>query len=238
MKTKIFLPGVKVDLIKINRRTKLPDEEKIFYSQVLDYDNSEKIELSVHIIKGKIIPLEPDEEYLLRFYTERGLYQCKGQIITRYKKENLCILVMLLESDLERLQRRRFYRLECFWEVLYACVNDNHSKESIDEYGIDQMEWKIGMATDISGGGCCFNSDMGLKKDTCILLRLGYPTLKTWEGKLVEARVVDSKKLLNKQGLFENRVEFINISNSDREKIIRVIFEEERKIRQRERGYT
>lgn len=238
MNAKIFLPGTKVDLIKMNQKTKLPDEEKIFYSQVLDYDNGEKIELAIPITKGKIIPLEPGDEYSLRFYTERGLYQCKGQIITRYKKEKLNVLVILLESDLERLQRRKFYRLECLWKVLYASLNDNDLKESIDEYEISLLEWKNGTATDISGGGCRFNSDLELQKDTYILLRLGYPTLKTWEGKLVEARVVDSKKLLNKPGMFENRVEFMNISNSDREKIIRVIFEEERKIRQRERGYA
>lgn len=238
MDRKILLPGTKVDLVKIDRRTKLEDSEKTYYSQVLEYDNGEKIELSMPTIRGRVIPLEPGEEYILCFYTEHGMYQCKGQIITRFKKESLNILEVLFESDLEKIQRRQFYRLDCFWDIWYADTECQDSKKEIEEYDSEHLDWKTGTATDISGGGCRFHSDSLLEKDTIILIRLGNPIMEKWEGKVVEARVISSKELINKQGMYEHRIEFIEISHSDREKIIRIIFEEERKIRKRERGYT
>lgn len=238
MKTKILLPGTKADLIKIDKKTKLVDKTKTYFSQVLEYDNSEKIELSMPTIRGRVIPLEPGEEYYLCFYTEHGMYQCKGQIITRLKKDNISVLEILFESDLEKIQRRQYYRLECFWEVWYADTKSVEPKDKIEEYDASQLEWIAGMASDVSGGGCRFHSNSELTKDTVILIRLGNPIMEKLEGKVVQARVISSKELLNKEGMYEHRIEFIDISNSDREKIIRIIFEEERKIRQRERGYT
>lgn len=238
MNTKILLPGTKVDLIKIDKKTKLADKTKTYFSQVLEYDNSEKIELSMPTVRGRVIPLEPGEEYYLCFYTERGMYQCKGQIITRLKKDKISVLEILFESDLEKIQRRQYYRLECFWELCYADTKSLELKEEIEDYDISQLEWKEGMVSDISGGGCRFHSNSQLTRETIILMRLGNPIMEKWKGKIVEARVISSKELLNKKDMYEHRIEFIGISNSDRERIIRIIFEEERKIRQRERGYT
>ena len=44
------------------------------------------------------------------------------------------------------------------------------------------------------------------------------------------------KELENRRGTFEHRVQYINIDNQQREEIIRYIFEEERKNRQRKNG--
>ena len=40
----------------------------------------------------------------------------------------------------------------------------------------------------------------------------------------------------NRDDSFENRIQFVNMVNDDRESIIKYIFEEERKMRHRERG--
>ena len=49
-------------------------------------------------------------------------------------------------------------------------------------------------------------------------------------------KILSVKELENRRGTFEHRVQYINIDNQQREEIIRYIFEEERKNRQRKNG--
>ena len=44
-----------------------------------------------------------------------------------------------------------------------------------------------------------------------------------------------SELLMNRDDAYENRIQFVNIGNEDRESIIKYIFEEERKKRNRDR---
>ena len=59
-------------------------------------------------------------------------------------------------------------------------------------------------------------------------------------GKLTEykllGRVLYSEELASRPGSYEHRIQFVNIMNDERESIIKFIFEEERKIRRREKG--
>ena len=48
--------------------------------------------------------------------------------------------------------------------------------------------------------------------------------------------MLKSEPLANREGSFENRIQFVNMENEDRESIIKYIFEEERKLRRKERG--
>ena len=49
-------------------------------------------------------------------------------------------------------------------------------------------------------------------------------------------KVLKSSPIENREDQFENRIQFVNMVNDDREAIIKYIFEEERKQRHRERG--
>jgi c-di-GMP-binding flagellar brake protein YcgR len=50
----------------------------------------------------------------------------------------------------------------------------------------------------------------------------------------VTGKVLKVEPLENRDGLFEHRVQFLKISDSEREDIIHYIFEEERKIRKKQ----
>ena len=64
-------------------------------------------------IQNRIIPLEVGEEYVLCFYTSKGLYKCKARIKSRGKEQNIFILILEFLTTLEKHQRRKFYRLAC-----------------------------------------------------------------------------------------------------------------------------
>ena len=50
------------------------------------------------------------------------------------------------------------------------------------------------------------------------------------------AKVLMVRELEDRPGVYEHRAQYINIDTSEREEIIRFIFEEERKHRKREKG--
>lgn len=67
---------------------------------------------------------------------------------------------------------------------------------------------------------CQYSLDMGEKKKDYSLM----------------AKILVSIEVENKPGSYEHRAQYINIDTSEREEIIRFIFEEERKRRKREKG--
>jgi c-di-GMP-binding flagellar brake protein YcgR len=87
---------------------------------------------------------------------------------------------------------------------------------------------------DISGGGLRFVSNYayepGMLVHCCYSLNI--------EGKYKEYNLVGKVLYVdetNKPGLYEHRVQYIDINTEDREEIIRFIFDEERKNRRKER---
>ena len=71
---------------------------------------------------------------------------------------------------------------------------------------------------------------------SCVALRVSYN--KTLQKKIYDfvlpAKVVMSFSL-DKPGSYEHRIEFINMKNTIRDVLVRYIFEEERKLRSRNR---
>ena len=63
--------------------------------------------------------------YEVCFYTSTGLYQAKLEITDRYKENNIFILVGAFCSDLEKCQRRQYYRLEKIIDIDYR----NYTRE-------------------------------------------------------------------------------------------------------------
>ena len=93
----------------------------------------------------------------------------------------------------------------------------------------------------MSGGGLRFNTEKKLETGTKMLIRLNlFLADKKDEGQSqdekdiceIKAKVVDSELARAKNNVYENRIEFDNISGKVREKIVRFIFEVDRQRRQ------
>ncbi len=251
----IVVPGVKIDLIRYKNSLEEEADEKQYNSKVLDIMDDELVEIAMPIESGLIVPLEIGDKYQFIFYTARGLYQCRGKIMERYKEGRLSVLVVRFETDLEKFQRRQYYRLEYAIEIQYRIIsleestnikkleaeiyNSEEEKEKLDQFlQEEQSQWIQATIIDISGGGCRFNSQVEHQVGQNTKVQLSY----TYRGKklrgLYDARLIYSEPIEKMKGYFEHRVEFTNISVVERENLIKYIFEQERKIRRRERGLS
>lgn len=249
------------DFIKIGDRvdlTKYPEGHirKTYVSQVLDSYQKNKIKIAMPIENGKLMLLETGKKYRLCFYTERGLYQCKGIVLKRFREQNIFVLLIYVISDLEKYQRRQYYRLHYRLKFRYRVISDeeifyreklaedifideNEKKrcEEICKEMEEKSEWYLGMMMDISGGGIRFHSKKYHAKNIKILMEIILPDSSKNKKYEIMSNVITCEKVRKYFGFYESRVKFLNINTEQRENIIQFIFQEERKIRRKESGF-
>lgn len=241
MLSKYITSGIRLEIQAIERTKKSDDTERkrVYQSIVYDVLSEDRFEIYMPIEKTKLVVLPVDVEFDLYFYTSYGLYQCFAKVVDRYKTENKYILVFEITSNLRKYQRREFYRLSCALDMECRLLEEEeiNAIEKQDKFITSGLPMKKSIIVDISGGGIRFVGDYLYELDSLIFCK--YHLLidgKDKEYTLV-ARIISVKAIEKKQGLFEYRAQYISIDTEEREEIIRFIFEEDRKIRRREKGF-
>lgn len=238
MISKYVKVGDRIDIESIKTTGTIATERKTYKSQVFDIESEDRIKVAMPMEQGKVILLPVDMEYNLCFYTPNGLFQCLGRVAERYKSDRIFILVMELTTDIRRYQRREYYRLNCVLDMKSTMISEK-DVESMSEHVefIDtDLTFDNGTMVDISGGGARFISRVRYPKDSHIVFTFSLFVNDTLTDYKLTGKVLLSQEIQGREGQYEHRIMFVNIMNDDRESIIKYIFEEERKIRRREKG--
>ena len=251
MKEQVIHIGDKVEMYKITVQSETENQvRKQYISQILDYMEGDRIKLAMPMEAGRMIPLTVGDFYEVCFYTDTGLFQSSIEVVDRYKEENVHVMIGEFNSDLEKCQRRQYYRLEHIIDINYRyytreeeilerrlMVNDFANEEArmsckkiLNEV---KNNWLMATITDISGGGVRFNSSTLHKTSTLLYLRI--PILQDGVERIFELKgeVVNSAVLAKKTDYYETRVKFVDIDRDEREQIVRFIFAQERKMLRR-----
>lgn len=230
--------GDRIDIETVKRTGDGSTERKTYRSQVFDIESEDRIKVAMPMEQGKLILLPVDEEFNLCFYTPSGLYQCLGRVAERYKSDNVYVLVMDLTTDIRKYQRREYYRLNCVISMKSTMINQSDvASYSEKVHFIDtDLTFDNGTMVDISGGGARFISNIKYPKDSNILFTFDLFVNDALTSYKLLGKILLSQEIQGREGEYEHRIMFVNIMNDDRESIIKYIFEEERKIRRREKG--
>ena len=228
--------GDKIELSLFRNSDSSNFHPKTYISQVFDFVDYDKASIAMPIESGRIIPLSIGEKYQLCFYSKQGLYQCKAVVVDRYRTGNIFAVVVQITSVLEKYQRRQYYRLECIFDTLICKLTQEESNKKKEALDIAANRFQKAVIIDISGGGCKFNCSEMLSKDSTVFLRFTLSLPKGNRGFEILGKVVYSVENVKQKKTFEHRIEFIDIAEEDREQIVRFIFEEERRRRQKEKG--
>ena len=233
--------GQRIDLESVTRI--MADGEpqqlrKVYSSKVYEILSEEKIEILMPYEQRRVVLLPVDSEYSIYFYTENGMLECKARIVDRYKSNNVFILVMELLTNLRKYQRREFYRYNCVLELESRVLEEDEKAlvgTPLQEF-VQDLPLQKSVIVDISGGGVRFVSSYRYEPETIIYLT--YKLMINGKEKEYEiaGKILASKPIENRPGEFEHRLQYLNMENTEREEIIRYIFEEERKNRQRKNG--
>lgn len=240
--------GDKIDIRliqQVENADKTGTSAETYRSQVLDIRENGNFEISMPTEKGKLILLPLGVRFEFVFYSYTGsLYRCMGQVVERYKKDGFYLLEIQLKTPLEKFQRREYYRYSCTMDFSFYALDDEHQEmETAEEIyqNLTEGEVKVppyhGMMVDLSGGGMKFRSPYEFAKGDRLLINLHLTNERMDRHFQVLANVISSIEVHTPtKALFESRISFIIEDNRIREEIIRYIFEEERKIRQKENG--
>lgn len=235
------LPGNRVEIQAVERVKPANEGEnkKTYTSQVRDIFSDEQLEIYMPMEKSKIILLPVNTEYDLYFYTTGGLYQCFANVIDRYKDGTQYVLLMELTSNLRKFQRREYYRLSCALEMNSRPL-EKEEKAAMDAksdlYLVPGLPLKRSVVVDISGGGIRFISSYQYEPESFMYCKYNLIIDGVSKEYTLITKILTSKELDNRPGVFEHRAQYIDIDTVEREEIIRFIFEEERKHRKREKG--
>lgn len=243
--------GNKIDIMEINNSKKsdlvenrpIREGKVVYKSQVFDILDNDELKILMPFDGPKVVVLPLNGSYNMCFYTRTGLFQCVGNVIDRYKTSNQLVLVVALKTGLQKVQRREFFRLQKILDIDYRMLTEQESQmESVEEIlkfeqnQDSEMNYFQGIVVDLGGGGARFISTQQYDISTYIIIKLKITVNSEQKRLRVIGRIINSEKLQNKSGQYETRVEFVRIKNQDREKLIQYIFEEERKMRQKEKS--
>ena len=237
--------GDKID-IRISQQAEQEKTEgivqKVYKSRVQDIKPDGLLEISMPMDAGKMVLLSTGIRYECIFYTRNGLYRCVTQVKESYKVEGLYMLLMEPKSPLEKFQRREYFRFECAMDIDYWKITEEEAKiEDIEELkrnhrnAQEEAGMNQGIAVDLSGGGIRFVAEKKKKKGEYIFISIFLRSVDVNQLLEVAGRVLSCKQIEGKFGKkkYEYRVQFLTRDQKKRETIIKYIFEQERKNRQK-----
>lgn len=238
MRSRLLLEGDKIEFRDIVTRSELDAgiKPRVYVSQILEFTNNDTIKAAMPISKGKLVPLERGKQFDAFFYTSKGIYQCVSQILERSKDNNIYMVEIKLKTDLQKFQRRQYFRLEKTLPIYYAELSEEDYLSILEtkrfpEHMKDLDLFEQANTLDISGGGMRFVGRKKIDQGKKVLIMFDIDEGGRAIRYRLPATVIVSFNAQNRSGIFEHRVEYENITREYRELLIKYIFEEERKKR-------
>lgn len=147
-------------------------------------------------------------------------------------------------ANVEVIQRRQFFRLPCtidmdFYEVRYDDKAESElefCKKMYKNHAINSknMNTVKSVILDISGGGIRFSLSTPLEEGTYFMAQFSLALEECTQQFNIVCKVINCTQSLDNADRYFARSKFIFDRMTEREKIVRFVFEEERRIRRRE----
>ncbi|MEW9124646.1 MAG: PilZ domain-containing protein [Thermotaleaceae bacterium] len=196
------------------------EKNKQLISQVLDIVDDKHIFIAAPILNNVIVPIPIGSIIrIIYFKKNMGVFSFVAKVVGRKNIEDIYYLKIQRTGNIEKTQRRNFFRLDA---VLKATINVLKGNE------------KEGMAIealikDISGGGAKIISKVRLEPESIIHLKIHIE-----RGVIIaEGKVIRCIPFKHEDYPYEIGVIFENLHESIRNEIISFIFEYQRKMRKK-----
>lgn len=204
------------------------DNEKItpsFASKLEGVPEENIAIVSAPIFEGNLYPVHID--WLMNVYFLHGgdLYYFPAKVLGRETDGHLAYLKLEILGKTEKIQRREFFRFECSIPVRYRVLA--YQSETNGE----EVPMNEGVTRDLSGGGMCIKLNEELKVNDLLEIEFELEQAKKRNIHVTGKVVRFSRRHEDPKYGYEAAVVFKKIRNTDKEAIVRFIFEEQRKLR-------
>lgn len=206
--------------ITINSIVTILWEEDMYKSSVQDITESE-ILITIPVNDSIYLTLNEGVEVEQFFYDKKGnFFTYKTKVIGRYTEKEIPFYRLSKPYDVKKIQRRDYFRVNIIQTI-------NYIKEIDLQKDIRREEnYEDALLLDLSGGGMRIKVKEKLSFNDSIISNLNYEDEKI----VVKGRVVRIEKTEDKRYIYG--IDFRDIDNSTREKIIKIVFKIMRKQRE------
>ncbi|MHB1650867.1 MAG: flagellar brake protein [Desulfitobacteriaceae bacterium] len=203
-------PGLSVELV-------VPEGDYAGrYPTRVDEVGERLISVYAPYIQSEILPLREGSVVQIAFWDEISAYSFEAKLMQRIAVP-VPVFVLEFPDTIRKMQRRNYVRVPAFYPVTFRSVN---------RQGLSDLK-KVDML-DLSGGGMRFRSKEPLEDSSLLYTRLQLPTGEIQTPGRV-CRVVKTED----GRAYSVSVEFYEITERDRDRIIRCVFDLQRAMRKK-----
>lgn len=180
----------------------------------------DSISILIPTINGTYLTMRQDEKYEI-FYNNKkgGVYKFKIDVMGR-KYDKVPLIVLGEPYEVKKVQRRKYVRISHSGIVNYY-ITKNYPKQKFKNYDI--LDFKVGYTVDLSGGGLRLRVSEKPELEDYIIMHLNIE-----EDFIVLGKVVRVEE--DNNGKYTCGVDFLEIEENEREKVIRYVFMEMRRM--------
>lgn len=188
-----------------------------YLSKVADVNNRE-LKVTAPFSKGEIVPLRMEQQVQLFYTGTNAAYTFLAKIIARQNKP-VALLTLEKISEVKRIQRREFFRIEAKRKVNYRGIDENSDNNDED--------FKESMTMDISAGGIKLLADDSIPTTGILELTIDIPGL---ENIQLKGEIVNTYNLPDGSAV---AVGFLDIKPNQQDVIITWLFDYQRELRKK-----
>ncbi len=222
MNARNIVPGLFLEVIPLNRDGQ--ELKSTYTSQVISITKENTLVLSAPVFNNNPITIKTKRNLKFIFYNDKGVFSFYGEVVKLSKIDNAPTIEILKKSQVNKIQLREYYRLNCSIPLLYKFVK-KFSDENINIMDISSSSFLSSSTNNVSGGGLGFVSAnlYDIKDLLEIVLQLN-DSLSV--RALVE--VARCQPIPKKTGSYFIGVTFKTIKDKDRTALIRYILDKQR----------
>jgi c-di-GMP-binding flagellar brake protein YcgR len=219
--------GTKLELEPLNADGK--KWESTFVSEFEWAEGENAAMIAAPINEGVVFPIHAGT-YMNIYFIKRdeggiNFYRFRAVVTGRGVSGNLALLKVEVVDDIEKVQRRSYYRLDCSLSVLFRRVS------SLNPVHSEDIPFKKTLASNLSGGGIRLLLEEKIEAGKLIECEISTGEEKTirFYGKVVRCDKRGAEGVFK----YEAGIAYIKINEKDREAIVKFIFDEQRKLRKK-----
>ena len=178
-------------------------------------------------VKGEQEAFSAGQPVDVYFWRETDAGYMFSTTIQDVENEPIGVLYLNHSGELQRTQRRHFYRLDIFLPVNFRVLTDEQKKILREERSVPfpkEEKPKTGEVKSLSGGGSAFISDTVMNKGEILWIEIELS--ESWKISNIYGKVIRCKKIFEAE--YKVFAEFLLIEDSQREEIIRYVSAKQR----------
>ncbi|AZT89776.1 flagellar brake protein [Caldicellulosiruptor changbaiensis] len=224
---KIFKVGDKIEIVRIDRRTW--EEKGVQYVSKIADIKDEYFYVFTPIREGVYVTFFIEEIVRIYKVMPDGVWVFDAVVEDRFKEPEYMIKIRQI-SDIRKIQRRMFFRLPINLDIFVKLLNPQEGEISENlQNGFSEGKIVKALTKDISGGGVCFLTQEEFNIHDIILTKIPIEG----EELILKAQILRKERVDHHIYRFMYGSKFIEAKQNEIDKIVRYIFKEQQKMRQK-----